>query len=285
MTGGPPAAGRDWTGGEVRDGAWCVLAGNPGPMTLDGTNTWLVHAPGDDQAVVIDPGPDDEEHLRNVLELAGRRGLRITSALLSHGHPDHSEGARHLAELAGCELRAAGPAFSTGTPLRDGDVIEAGELRVQVIATPGHSSDSVCFLVPALRVLLTGDTVLGRGTSVVAHPDGQLGPYLTSLARLRELSETTAAELIMPGHGPVIDEPLLAIDGYLSHRRARLDQVRAAVAGGARSARDVVERVYPDIEEKLRPAAELSAEAQLAYLAEQEGEREGGSRSGRLAGG
>jgi glyoxylase-like metal-dependent hydrolase (beta-lactamase superfamily II) len=258
-----------WHGGKVQDGDVCVLAGNPGVMTLDGTNTWLVHDPGSDQALVIDPGPDDEAHLRAVLAAADRHGLHIEGALLTHGHPDHAAGALSFARLAGCPVRAANPDYSeSAAPLASGDVIEAGDLQIQVIATPGHTSDSVSFSVPSLRILLTGDTVLGRGTTVVAHPDGQLGPYLSSLARLRDLAELTGVQRILPGHGPVVDRPIDVLEGYVSHRQARLDQVRSAVVDGARDAREVVERVYADVDQSLWPAAELSVKAQLAYLAE-----------------
>ncbi len=253
----------------MRAGVICVLAGNPGPMTLDGTNTWLLHHPDEALALVIDPGPDDETHLRAVLAAAEQQGLRIVGALLTHGHPDHSAGARRFAQLAGCDVRAASPDFTGEAPLAAGDVVEAGGLQLQVLATPGHTADSISFIAPSLSVLLTGDTVLGRGTTVVAHPDGQLRPYLASLTVLRDLADLTGTERLLPGHGPVVDQPLQVIDGYLSHRHERLEQVRTAVAGGARSAREVVERVYADVDRSLWPAAELSVEAQLAYLSEE----------------
>jgi glyoxylase-like metal-dependent hydrolase (beta-lactamase superfamily II) len=258
-----------WTGGTVIAGVHCILAPNPGLMTLDGTNTWLLHAPGDDQALVIDPGPDDEHHLRAVLAAADERGLRIVAALLTHGHIDHSEGAARFGQLAGCPVRAADPAFSQAEPLTGGEVVEAGALQLQVIDTPGHSGDSISFVLPALGALITGDTVLGRGTTVVAHPDGRLGPYLSSLARLRDLAELAGLTHLLPGHGPVRSEPGGVIEGYLTHRQARLDQVRAAVADGLRDAPDVVQRVYADVDPALWPAAELSVRAQLAYLEEQ----------------
>ena len=256
-----------WNGGTIRDGAICVLAGNPGVMTLDGTNTWLVYAPGEDRAVAIDPGPDDDMHLHAVLHAARQHGLQIVQVLLTHGHLDHSAGARRFAELTGSAVRAVSSEFTTGAaPLVPGEVVEAGSLQLHVVPAPGHTGDSVCFSAPALRALFTGDTVLGRGTTVVAHPDGQLGPYLASLARLRDLAELTGVELILPGHGPVVSQPLQVLDGYIAHRKARLEQVREAVAAGAHSAREVVERVYADVDRSLWPAAELSVEAQLAYL-------------------
>jgi glyoxylase-like metal-dependent hydrolase (beta-lactamase superfamily II) len=256
-----------WSGGDVGDGVRCVLAANPGPMTLDGTNTWLVNAPGDRHAVVIDPGPDDDDHLAAVLAAARERDLVIDAVLLTHNHPDHSDGARRFGELAGAGVRALDPDFTFGSEgLGAGDVVEAGDLRVDVVATPGHSADSLSFVLPQHRALLTGDTVLGRGTTVVAHPDGQLGAYLESLARLREVSERAGLGLVLPGHGPVLHRPTAVIEHYLAHREQRLDQVRAAVAAGANDAMDVVRIVYADVDEQLWPAAELSVQAQLAYL-------------------
>jgi glyoxylase-like metal-dependent hydrolase (beta-lactamase superfamily II) len=256
-----------WTGGPVGESIVCVLAGNPGPMTLDGTNTWLLAAPGASTGLVIDPGPDDERHLTAVLDVARQRGVRIVGTLLTHGHPDHSDGARRFAELTGAGVRALDPAHQYGGEgISGGETIEVEGLRLEVISTPGHTTDSLSFLLPELGALLTGDTVLGRGTAVVAHPDGRLGEYLDSLARLRELS--AGLELLLPGHGPVLSRPADVITGYLTHRQARLNQVRKAVADGARTASDVVRVVYADVDPVLWPAAELSVSAQLAYLAD-----------------
>jgi glyoxylase-like metal-dependent hydrolase (beta-lactamase superfamily II) len=239
-------------------------------MTLDGTNTWLLSAPGAARGIVIDPGPDDEDHLTAVLDVAAQRGIRIAGTLLTHGHLDHSAGARRFAELTGAEVRALDPAHQHGGEgLRDGETIELDGLRLEVVATPGHTGDSLSFLLPELGALLTGDTVLGRGTTVVAHPDGRLGPYLGSLQRLQELSGAAGLDLLLPGHGPVLRSPVDVIQGYLSHREARLGQVRRAVAEGAQTATEVVRVVYADVDPVLWPAAEFSVRAQLAYLDEQ----------------
>jgi glyoxylase-like metal-dependent hydrolase (beta-lactamase superfamily II) len=139
-------------------------------------------------------------------------------------------------------------------------------VRLQVLATPGHTSDSVSFLLAEAGALLTGDTVLGRGTTVVAHPDGELGAYLGSLRRLLTLAEAGAVTTIWPGHGPVLDDPASVLAGYLAHREERLAQVRDAVGAGAVTPREVVERVYADVDPVLWDAAELSVRAQLAYL-------------------
>jgi glyoxylase-like metal-dependent hydrolase (beta-lactamase superfamily II) len=139
-------------------------------------------------------------------------------------------------------------------------------LELRVVGTPGHTSDSLSFVLPEDRAVLTGDTVLGRGTTVVAHPDGALGAYLGSLRRLRDLASSEGLTTVLPGHGPVLDDALGALEYYLGHRAERLDQVREAVASGAIEPMDVVRRVYADVDQRLWPAAELSVRAQLDYL-------------------
>ncbi len=257
--------GRDWAGGRFGSRATCVLAPNAGIMTLDGTNTWVLKESDAARAVVIDPGPSDTAHLDRVASTAGRVGL----VLLTHGHLDHSEAAREFGERVAAPVRALDPAHRLGEEgLADGDVVEVDGLEVRVVATPGHSSDSLSFLLPAEEAVLTGDTVLGRGTTVVAHPDGQLGAYLESLHRLHALAEAREVQHVWPGHGPVIDDALAVLDFYLAHRQERLEQVRSAVAvlGSDVVARQVVEHVYTDVDPVLWGAAELSVKAQLDYL-------------------
>ena len=251
----------------ITDYATLVRADNPGPMTLEGTNTWILRAPGGSQSVVVDPGPMLEDHLREVLAAAGK----VAVVLLTHKHPDHAEGAAWFANQAGCGVRAVDPAFRIPTDhahgLSEGDVITADELRIEVLPTPGHTMDSVCFWVAQDGSLLTGDTVLGRGTSVVAHPDGALGPYLDSLDRLRAFANSPAGvERLLPGHGPVVDDPATVLTYYLKHRHERLDQVRAAIAEGHTTPEAIVEHVYADVDPALWPAAERSVQAQLDYL-------------------
>ncbi len=247
--------------------AGVVLAENPSPMTLEGTNTWLLRSePTRRQAIVIDPGPLDEAHLAAVIEAAGT----VVLILLTHGHPDHSDGARRLHELTGAPVLALDPAHRYGGEgLAEGAVLDGAGVSVQVLATPGHTSDSLSFVVPAGAAtgvgaaVLTGDTILGRGTTVVAHPDGILADYLASLRRLADLSGLT----VLPGHGPELPDAGAAANGYLAHREQRLDQVRAVLATvPTASAQDVVERVYADVDRALWPAAKLSVLAQLAYL-------------------
>ena len=241
---------------QVTPTAAVVLAPNPGPMTLDGTNSWVLRAPGEEHCVVVDPGPLVEEHLAR-LAAAGP----VRTVLLTHGHADHSAGAARLAALTGAPVRALDPAHRLGEEgLGEGDVVAAAGLELRVLATPGHTADSLSLVLD--DAVLTGDTVLGRGTTVVAHPDGVLADYLDSLERLRELGDRT----VLPGHGPELPSAGAAAEAYLAHRRDRLEQVRAALAAGARTPAEVVERVYADVDRALWPAAELSVRAQLHHL-------------------
>lgn len=257
-----------WSAGVVTTRAAAVLAPNPSWMTLDGTNSWLLHEPGATEAVLVDPGPDDPGHLAAVVEQADRSGARIALILLTHGHADHAQGARALRELTGAPVRALDPAHRLGaTGLGNGDVVEVGGLELAVVGTPGHTADSLTFHLPADGALLTGDTVLGRGSAVIAHPDGNLGLYLASLTRLAELAETTEAVWVLPGHGPACPDPAGLIGDYQQHRMARLDLVREAMATGHTASDDLLDAVYPEVPPELRWAARLSLAAQVEYLA------------------
>ncbi|NMI00812.1 MBL fold metallo-hydrolase [Pseudonocardia sp. K10HN5] len=242
-----------------------LLAENPSPMTLEGTNTWVLRAPGVEECVVVDPGEDDEDHLRRVAAQGP-----VTQVLLTHHHHDHAGGARRFAELVGAPVRALDPSLVLGSEaLAHGDVVEAAGLEIKVLATPGHTADSISFVLDGpgneRSTVLTGDTILGRGTTVIAHPDGSLGPYLDSLRRLAALPTGTA---VLPGHGPELADAPAVATAYLAHREERLEQVRAALArlGPGATARQVVEIVYADVDQVLWPAAEWSVRAQLEYL-------------------
>ncbi|RRO15064.1 MBL fold metallo-hydrolase [Saccharopolyspora rhizosphaerae] len=242
-----------------------LLAENPNPMTLDGTNTWVLRDPGSRGCVVIDPGPGDAEHLRRV---AGHGPVSLV--LLTHHHEDHTGGVAEFVQRTGSPVRALDPALCRDAePIVDGERITAAGLELQVMTTAGHTADSVCFVVehdePAV---FTGDSILGRGTTVVAHPDGHLGSYLESLRKIASLPPGVRA---LPGHGPELPDARAVAEHYLDHREQRLAQVRQAVGdlGRGVTPRQVVELVYADVDRSVWPAAELTVRAQLTYLEEQ----------------
>ena len=243
----------------VTDTASVLLCNNPGLMTLDGTNTWVLRGPGSDDMVVVDPGPDDDEHIAKIAELG-----TIPLVLISHKHDDHTGAIDKIVDRTGAVVRSVGSGFlrGLGGPLVEGEVIDAAGLRITVMATPGHTADSVSFLLD--DAVLTADTVLGRGTTVIDNEDGSLGEYMESLRRLHGLGRRT----VLPGHGPDLDDLEAVSAMYLAHREERLDQVRAALRalGDDASARQIVEHVYTDVDEKLWDAAEWSVQAQLDYL-------------------
>jgi len=246
--------------------ARCVLAPNPSLMTLDGTNTWLIAEPGSATVVVIDPGPEDEGHLQRICSVLAARDQRVADIVLTHRHLDHSAGAPRLAELTGAGVRAVDPAHRLGSEgLVAGDVVDSAGCELRVISTPGHTDDSVSLVLPADDIVLTGDTVLGRGTAVIAD-DGSLSDYLDSLARLRALADETGLQALLPGHGPLLSDPAAVLDFYLAHRAERLDEVRSALAGGDRTPAEIVATVYVDVDRRLWPFAQSSVRAQLRYL-------------------
>lgn len=247
----------------VTDRASFVLADNPGIMTLEGTNTWILREPGATRSVVVDPGPDLAEHVEAVVAAAAEVAL----VLFTHHHWDHTDALERIVAATGAPTRAISAEYTRDAdPLRDGETITVDGLVIDVVAAPGHTRDSVAFVLPQDRALLSGDMVLGTGTTVVAHPDGALGPYLESIRRFRSLVTDGTVETILPGHGPVVTDPGAVLDFYLAHREERLAQVRSAVAGGAQTAREVVETVYADVDPILWDAAELSVRAQMEYL-------------------
>ncbi|KAA1428500.1 MBL fold metallo-hydrolase [Nocardioides antri] len=247
-------------------------------MTLDGTNTWVLREPGADRSIVVDPGPLDDGHLDAVAATAGQVDL----VLVTHHHLDHTEAARDFAERMGCRVRALDPTQCwRSDPVTDGEVLDVAGLRAQVLTTPGHTADSVSLLIEADRALLTGDMVLGRGTTVIVHPDGDLGGYFDSIAKMRALVTDGRVDTLWPAHGPVLPDAAGVLDHYVVHRRERLAQVESALSALGLSPADlppdvaehptlprqVVEVVYSDVDESLWGAAEWSVRAQLAYLA------------------
>lgn len=241
------------------------LAPNAGPMTLNGTNSYLIAAGESPSVVVVDPGPDDEAHLAALAALGS-----VELVLLTHRHADHSQSRSRFARLTGAPVRAFDPEFCIGgSVLSDGELIEAAGTRIRVICTPGHTSDSVCFFLPddgPNGSVLTGDTILGRGTTVIDDPDGTVRDYLASLDTLQAFGPAT----VLPGHGPSMPDIAQVCEAYRTHRQLRLDQIRAALAdlGSGASPGEVTDRVYADADVDVRFAAEASVRAQLAYLRE-----------------
>jgi glyoxylase-like metal-dependent hydrolase (beta-lactamase superfamily II) len=235
-----------------------VLAPNPGPFTLEGTNTWIV---GQDPAVVIDPGPDEPAHIEAVRREAGE----IAAILVTHDHADHASGARRLANQAGAPILCLGPGDGS-SPLTDGQEMEAGGGRLLVVHTPGHSPDHAAFFAPGTGALFTGDAVLGRGTSVIDPPEGDLTLYLRSLGRMAGLRPRT----IYPGHGPAVWNAPAKLDEYLQHRATREEQIVDALRPGPLPVAKVVPGIYAEYPEELHQVAARSVLAHLIKL-----EREG----------
>lgn len=252
-----------------------VLAPNPGPMTLEGTNTYLVGAAGSGEVVVVDPGPDVTEHRETVEEAVEGLDARVSAVVVTHHHRDHAQAAG-WAEAWQAPLWAFAPdlveSASRGAlaqPLADGARVHRAGVTLEAVHTPGHSSDHLCLRVVESDVVLTGDHVLGRGTTVVVWPDGDMSDYMASLRRLA----SSPASALYPGHGPSLPEPAAKLDEYLAHREARERQVLDALRGGDRTPKEIVARVYADVDPVLHRAAERSVAAHLEKLV-----REGAAR-------
>lgn len=240
-----------------------VLAPNPSPMTLDGTNTYLLGAPDNGAVVVVDPGPDDAVH-RAAVE-AELDGADVASVIITHHHHDHAEAAGWAADW-NAPLRAFDPGLvPDAQPLRDGEVLRVAGVELQALYTPGHASDHLCLRVKDSDVVLTGDHILGRGSTIVNWPDGDMAAYMASLNRLAQ----APGRRIYPGHGPAVADPAAKVAEYIAHRRERREQVLAAIGAGARSVDDIVTRVYTDVPASLHPAAARSVKAVLAMLVDQ----------------
>jgi glyoxylase-like metal-dependent hydrolase (beta-lactamase superfamily II) len=245
-----------WLSDRVR----VILAPNPSPMTLEGTNTYLV---GDaDGLIVIDPGPNDDRHIASIQ--AAVADADVVSILLTHHHIDHDEAAARTADLLGTGIASSVAAGRDGeTQIADGERFGGAGVFLEAVATPGHSSDHLCFLFDEEHALFTGDHILGRGTTVVAFPDGDMGAYMASLERVKDLG----AERFYPGHGPVIDEPTPVVTEYIEHRRMRERQVLDGLEAGPASPEELVARIYVDVDPILHPVAAMSVRAHLAELA------------------
>jgi glyoxylase-like metal-dependent hydrolase (beta-lactamase superfamily II) len=230
-----------------------IVAPNSGPYTGPGTNTWILDA--GPVFVVIDPGPDDDAHLRALeRRLAGKT---VGAVLVSHSHPDHLPLAERFARPHNASVRRY-------PELEDGDVVRAGNLSVTAVYTPGHSADHLCFLLADDRAIFTGDLVLGQGSSMVTFPEGDVAAYLRSLDRLAALEP----RVLFPGHWDPVTDAMGKIAEYKAHRLEREAQILAEVRRGGGTAADLTRRVYGDLEEKLMVAAEMTLRAHLKKLVE-----------------
>jgi glyoxylase-like metal-dependent hydrolase (beta-lactamase superfamily II) len=250
---------------EIAPGVKRIVAPNPSMMTGPGTNTYLI---GDNEIAVIDPGPAIAEHIENIIE---KSGSCIRWILATHTHPDHSPAVAALSDATGAEVLGI-PApdgqhqdktFSPTRILRDGDVLETAEFRLETVHTPGHASNHLCYRHASLNWLFTGDHVIDGSTVVIDPPDGNMKHYLESLQRCKALQCAALA----PGHGEVIEDPTRAIDWIIEHRLERETKVLAAVAANpGLTTHELVPHVYQDVDSRLYGWAERSLLAHVLKL-------------------
>jgi glyoxylase-like metal-dependent hydrolase (beta-lactamase superfamily II) len=228
-----------------------VVAPNPGPYTGPGTNTWIVEA--GPVVVVIDPGPDDESHLAAITRRLA--GATVGVVLVTHAHPDHLPLADRLAAAHHASVKRY-------PELGDQEVVRVGTLNVTVLYTPGHSADHLCFWLAGDRALFTGDLILGRGSSMVTYPEGDVAAYLHSLERVAALNP----RMLFPGHWDPVENALDKIQEYRIHRLEREAQVLAEVKKGRGTAKELTHRVYGNLDSQLMVAAEMTLRAHLHKL-------------------
>lgn len=239
-----------------------ITCPNPGVMTGPGTNTYLV---GSDEVAVIDPGPDQPEHLDAIAHAVGDR---VRWIVVTHTHPDHSPGAEPLRQRLRPDVLVLGfeprEGFDPDASIGDGHTIDADEFTLRAVHTPGHAANHLCYLLEDERLLFSGDHIMNGSTVVITPPDGNMATYFDSLDRVRSLR----LRAIAPGHGPLIEDPVGKIDEYLAHRRQREEKVAAALAaaGGPVTVADLLPVAYDDVDEFRHRIASSSLWAHLQKL-------------------
>ncbi|HEX2910219.1 MAG TPA: MBL fold metallo-hydrolase [Chloroflexia bacterium] len=237
-----------------------LRAPNPGPMTLTGTNTYLVGSGR--EMVVIDPGPQIESHLQAIVAVSKAQQKPVRQILVTHGHPDHFPGAEQLSKMTGAPVVAYREAtFPHQDSLDDRQRVTLDGATLLAIYTPGHAIDHLCFYLEEEQALFTGDNILGQGTTVIAPPKGDMSAYLASLRLLEE--NWASARVIYGGHGPEVTAPDAKIREYILHRQARQQQLEEALQRSSGTIPQLVEQIYQDVDRRLWPAA---ARQVLAYL-------------------
>lgn len=262
----------------VTPSAGVVLCDNPSYQALEGTNSWLIRAPGDSRSVIIDPGPHDEGHLNVLRTMATKDGAEVALILITHHHPDHAEGADRLRQFTGAPVRGIDGRYCSGADVvADGELIRIDGLTstIEVVATPGHTDDSVCYLIHTdggaagtgddVEGVVTGDTIAGRHTTMISETTGNLGDYLDSLRLLRERGRGVR---LLPGHGPDRTDTAEVAEKYLQRRELRLRQVTDALEtlGEDATVGEIVDEIYTDVDPVLRDSAKQSTRVALRHL-------------------
>ena len=260
---------------QIAPGIRRVIANNPGPFTFHGTGTYIL---GTGNVAVIDPGPDDEEHIGAIL--AALDGETISHILVTHTHMDHSPGCRPLQALTGAPTYAYGPHgagkleqgvqveeggdmdFAPDHLVKHGDIIQGGDWTVECVYTPGHTSNHMCFALQEQKALFTGDHVMGWSTSIISPPDGDMAAYMQSLELLLERDDA----VYWPTHGPSIIDPKTHVRAYIAHRIEREEQILKCIDEGTHSIRDMVPLMYRDTPEFMYPAAARSVLSAMENL-------------------
>lgn len=264
----------------IMPGVVRLVAENPGPFTFKGTNTYLV---GSNSLAVIDPGPKDERHHEAIL--AAARGREITHILITHAHRDHLDGLEALKAATGAKSVGFGRAhldvpdalkspsgkdfvdldFAPDIAATDGDWIKGEDWAIEALHTPGHAPDHLCFALPSLGVIFSGDHVMSWNTTVIAPPEGHMADYLASLSRLLEIE----SDLYLPGHGGRLDGARRTVKAFLLHRQWREKAILGVIRRKGATVRQIVEMIYRNIDEKLLAAAGLSVMAHVEHLRQQ----------------